>query len=236
MNGKNRCSLEIQIQEQQEKIFQLKQALLKIQNEQPIKHQGNNDNHCYRDKLIIFLKNENQALKYMLKENEIIIAEFQHLAEQTNRKIEEILRINESLSKDNKKLKAELDKCKPSQEEIKLNFEQLQKLYSKPLTAQNKDIKIIPREHNDVQKKFKKNESTNNLFNIYTQSRNPELQMKIFTKNDKQPNFDLYNLNNTPNFIHSNSCSNLSLNNHLKCVPPNNQYNINKHNFKNCYY
>ena len=68
------------------------------------------------------------------------------------------------------------------------------KLYSKPLPAQNIDIKIIPREHNDVQKKFKKNESTNNLLNIYTQSRNPELQMKIFTKNDKQPNFDLYNL------------------------------------------
>ena len=121
MNGKNRCSLEIQIQEQQEKIFQLKQTLLQIQNEQPIKHKGNNDNHCYRDELIIFLKNENQALKYMLKENEIIIAEFQHLAEQTNRKIEEIFKINESLSKDNKKLKAELEKCKPSHEEIKLN-------------------------------------------------------------------------------------------------------------------
>ena len=42
----------------------------------------------------MILRQENQELKFMIKEKEEIIAEFQRIAELASKKIEEVLKIN----------------------------------------------------------------------------------------------------------------------------------------------
>ena len=228
MELNNKCLLDLKIQEQKGKISQLRKDLEQKHKEKYIKKEIQTID--YENELIMVLKQENQELKFMIKEKEEIIAEFQHIAELASKKIEEVLKINEFLMKENKKLREEFEK-------IRINKEEMKK-YNDVMLQNNlkiKNDKEIVKENNEINNIKSNNKIINNVLLFNALMRDNEIYKDCNLKHNTQLNTDLNKLDNKSNFVYCNSCCNFALNNRAKCFYPSSEYNVYRDTLKSFY-
>jgi hypothetical protein len=228
MELNNKCLLDLKIKEQKGKINQLRKDLEQKHKENYIKKEMQAVD--YENELIMILRQENQELKFMIKEKEEIIAEFQRIAELASKKIEEVLKINDSLMKENKKLREEFEKMRISKEEMKK--------YNDVMLQNNlkiKNNKEIAKENNEINNNKSDNKITNNVLLFNSLMRDNEINKDCCLKHTTQLNTDLNKLDNKFNFVYCNSCCNFALNNRSKCFYPSSEYNVYKDTLKSFY-
>jgi hypothetical protein len=228
MELNNKCLLDLKIKEQKGKINQLRKDLEQKHKENYITKEMQAID--YENQLIMILRQENQELKFMIKEKEEIIAEFQRIAELASKKIEEVLKINDSLMKENKKLREEFEKMRISKEEMKK--------YNDVMLQNNlkiKNNKEIAKENNEINNNKSDNKITNNVLLFNSLMRDNEINKDCCLKHTTQLNTDLNKLDNKFNFVYCNSCCNFALNNRSKCFYPSSEYNVYKDTLKSFY-
>ena len=219
MELNNKCLLDLKIQEQKGKISQLRKDLKQKHKEKYLKKEIQTID--YENELIMLLKQENQELKFMIKEKEEIIAEFQRIAELASKKIEEVLKINECLMKENKKFREEFEKMRISKEEMKK--------YNEIMLQNNLNIKKnkeILKENNEINNIKSDTKITNNVLLVNSLIRDNEIKKDCNLKHNTQLNIDLNKIDNKSNFVYCNSCCNFALNNRAKCFYPSSEYNV----------
>ena len=216
MELKNKRLLDLKIQEQKGRICQLQKDL-----EHKLKERNTNKEMQainYENELIMMLKQENQELKFMIKEKEEIIAEFQRIADLASKKIGEVLKINECLMKENKKLREKLEKMRKNKEEMKK--------YNEVMLQNNLKIrndKEILKENNEI---HNDNKITNNVLLFNSLMRDNETKNDHCLKHNAHLNTDLDKLGSISDSVYCNSCCNFALNNRAKCFYPSSEYNV----------
>ena len=228
MELNNKCLLDLKIQEQKGRINQLQKDIEQKQKEKFVKKEIQTID--YENELIMMLKQENQELKFMIKEKEEIIAEFQRIAELASKKIGEVLKINECLMKENKKLREKFEKMRTNKEKMKQYNE---------VMLQN-DLKIkndkeILQGNNAINNNKNDNKITDNVLLFNSLMRDNEIKKDYNLQHNTKLNTELDKLDNKSDFVYCNSCCNFALNNRAKCFYPSSEYNVYRDTLKSFY-